>query len=69
MASGWKSQRKDLARCDLVAEMVAVHRGRHTLQSGAANVVKGNVHKGSKCLHRGDAQHSECPLLATKLTV
>lgn len=67
MASDWKSQRKDPALCDLVAETVC--RGRHTLQSGGANVVKGSLHKRIKCLHRGDNEHSECPLLATKLTV
>lgn len=54
--------------CDLVAEMIGVHRGRHALQSGGANVLKGNLQKGSKCVHRGEAQHSE-HLSATKLTV
>lgn len=48
MASGWKSQAKDLALYDLAAEMIGVHRGRHTLPSGKANVVKGNLHKGNK---------------------
>lgn len=59
METDWKSQRKDLAWCDLLAEMITVHRGRHTPQSGAASVVKGNLHKGIKCLHRGEAQHFE----------
>lgn len=64
MASGWKSQRKDLAPCDLVAEMISVHRGRQTLQSGEPMWSRETCTKKiSDCI--GDMLDT---LLATKLS-